>query len=876
VKFFKKRLAAVVALFFALTSVGLSPALAVDVRVIDIVTVTWPGAPAPPADGNKIAKLINTEVNADWKKFTTLYGAPTDRTVSFVSGKVLQAPISLGSRMPCSGVAATAFLDAIRPEAFRKLGISDYSNRYLLIISPKAGCIWSGRAELGSYRSTSGTLVIHDSDTSFVITHELGHTFGLGHTNFLKCDNGDSDGLWGKTCKAVEYGGTIDAMGNMDTSSPLNTYHQWRMGLLDDSQIKQVWQSDVINLAPSDFANGIRAIYVRDGKSAYWIEYRRTLDGVGYKPGLVIFRLDPPPASAVISPNTEDTLTEFDSLLGTDVWMLNLDNYKYKDSRSVSGSMSGLTATTYNGKISFGAVPSETGAVVTIKRTADTTPPPVPVVIPAAQWKSPAMSILKEGNEDVDTAIIGYESQIDGKVATLKASDIEKWQPTYLSPFIATKTVYLKDLPEGSYSFSIRAIDMQGNKSEWSTPEQVVIDRGYPVVTNNFAVSSANAKEVVVRWNGATDSGAGICQVSVVDEDGLVIQASSAKNAPSFTLKRGVALTGTAQVFDCVGNGQSGDVSITNTFIPASQSTRTGKWVPAATAFGTGALKCTGNCTASLSVSGKFDVVLGSGVATVAVGGKTVATVSESTAKALVTSGTIDVGATKKTIRISGSNFLLVGLASVTTTLGTLKQIERAPISNDLSLSDEKQVKLAKLGFRPDDFSQEWTVLPMSGGTTLVDPSLDLCNGTFASEKNRVERRQVVAVKDRSTFSFLSTEVVKYSSIAAASAAQKQLARALAQCQADQGYQDATGTLVPFDFKSFKNIPAGVVTDGNRVFVHAVMDTGDRARTLLAFYQFNGDTLTGLYVMNSAGFSDAQVAKWLNVAVTMAQRLQQK
>jgi len=167
-------------------------------------------------------------------------------------------------------------------------------------------------------------------------------------------------------------------------------------------------------------------------------------------------------------------------------------------------------------------------------------------------------------------------------------------------------------------------------------------------------------------------------------------------------------------------------------------------------------------------------------------------------------------------------------------------------------------------------------VLPMSGGTTLVDPSLDLCNGTFASENNRVERRQVVAVKDRSTFSFLSTEVVKYSSIAAASAAQKQLARALAQCQADKGYQDATGTLVPFDFKSLKNIPAGVVADGNRVFVHAVMDTGDRAKTLLAFYQFNGDTLTGLYVMNTAGFSDAQVAKWLNVAVTMAQRLQQK
>jgi hypothetical protein len=865
----RKRFSIFIAIVFAFASLGLAPAYAVDERVIDVVAVTWNGAATALSNPKTIAGVIDTEVNADWKKFTTMVGATTDRTISFKTGKVLETPITLPSKMACTGSAASDFMTSIRSEAYRRLGIANSFNRYLVVYSPKAGCVWSGRAGLGGPKSVSGTLVLHDSDSSFVIAHELGHTFGLGHTNFLRCDNGAKDGAWSETCKAVEYGGTIDVMGNLDTTSPLNTYHQWRMGYMEDSQIKQVWQSEVVTLSPSDFANGIKAIFIRDGKAGYWIEYRRKTDGVAYKPGLAIYRLDPPPVSSIVSPNPQDsTAEEFGTELGTDVWMLNLDNYKYLTASAVSGSMTGTTATTYSGNVSFSAVASETGAVVTVTKKVDTTPPPTPVLVPVAQWQSPNMVIVKEGNEDADTAIVGFEAQIDGVVKTLKASDVDGWVPTYLSLFVPPKTVYLRDLSEGSYTFSIRAIDMQGNKSEWSKPEQVIIDRAYPVVTNNFVLTGATTNELTVGWKGATDAGAGICQVNVVDEEGLIIQSSTVKNAPTFTLKTGVALAGTAQVFDCVGNGQSGDLSITNTFISAAKSSRTGKWVAAPASFGTGALKCVGKCTASITTSGKFDVVLGAGSATVAVGGKTV--------KSITTSGSIDVGSAKKVVRLSGSNFVLVGLASVTTTLGYLREIASPPAVIDISLSNEKQAKLAKLGFRATDFTQEWSVLPMAGGTTLVDPSLDLCNGKFDSERDRTERRQVLAFKEGSPFSFLSTEVVKYSSVAAATAAQKELVKVLAQCQIDKGYRDTTGTLVPYDFKVLKNIPTGVVAEGNRVFVHAIIGTGEQARSLLGFYQFSGDTFSGLYVLKSEEFTDAQVAKWLNVAVTMAKRLQQK
>jgi hypothetical protein len=872
-----KRLSLFIAIVIAFVSVGLSPAYAVDQRVIDVVEVTWPGAVAPVGNGAAVAKVIDKDVNADWLKFTAMFGDTRDRGVSFKTGQVLKEPIGLVSKMACIGFASSEFMSSIRPEAYKRLGISDYSKRYLLVVAPKAGCVWSGRANLGRPNSQSGTLILHESASSFVISHELGHTFGLGHSNFLRCDNAAYDGAWGETCKGVEYGGTIDVMGNVDTSSPLNTYHQWRMGLIDDSQIKQVWQSENITLAPSDFANGIKVIFIRDGKSAYWIEYRRKTDGAGFKPGLAVYRLDPPPISAVVSVNPEDAeAAEFGSVLGTDVWMLNLDTYQYKDSKSVGGSMTALTAKTYSGNVSFSAVASETSAVVTITKKADTTPPPVPNVLPVAQWNSPNMVILGPGGEDADTAVVGFEAQIDGVVQPLKASDIDGWMPTYLSPFVAPKTFYLRDLAEGSYSFAMRAIDIVGNKSDWSSTQKVVIDRAYPVVTNDFVLTGAAANELSLVWKGATDAGSGICQVNVVDEDGLVIQSSNIKNAPVVKVAGGATVTGTAQIFDCLGNGKSGDLTVAGTLVAGDKSSKTGKWSAAGVAYGAGAIKCVGKCTASLTVAGKNDVLVGAGAATVAVGNKTVATIADSKVAKLRIGAKIDVGSSKKVVRVSGSNFVLIGLASVTTTLGALKDFERTPAISDPSLSDEKQVKLANLGFRAEDFSQEWTVLPMGGGTKLDDPSLDLCNGTYLSEKERVERRQVAATKVGSTFAFLSTEVVKYSSVAAASAAQKELVKVVAQCQSEKGYKDATGALVPYDFKTLKNIPSGVVSDSNRMFVHTVIDSDIRARTLLGFYQFSGDTFTGLYVVNADGFSDAQVAKWLKVAVTMAQRLQAK
>ena len=872
-----KRVALLMSAVFAFVSLGLTPAIALDQRAIDIVQVGWNGAPSLPADAQGIARIIDTDVNTRWRTYTTLIGDTQDRIISFTAGRVLPTTISLTTRMACTGAGSNTFMEQMRIEAYKRLGITDIKNRYLIIVAPDAGCVWSGRAQMGDADSRGGTIVLHDSASAFVIAHELGHTFGLGHTSFLRCDSGKNDGPWGTDCKAVEYGGTIDAMGNVDTPSPLNTYHQWRMGYLDDSQVKQIFKTETVQLSPSDFADGTRAIFIRDSKAVYWVEYRRAIPGVAYNAGLVIYRLDPPPSASIVSPNPEDLGGfEFSTGVGEDLWMINLDNYKYVLSKT-SGSMSGNSAQSYSGNVVISAVPSGTGASVTITRKGDLGVPAKPILTDPKSWIYPGIEIVKNSSEAADSGIAGFEISVDGVVSNLSGSIDPNWYPTYLNPFTAPKFLRLKDLPEGSYQLEVRTIDLAGNKSPWSSAVKATIDRGYPVVTSDFSVVAADTSQISLSWNGTKDAGSGLCATNVVDEDGLLLQSTSDKISPVIKVESGKVLVAKAQIFDCIGNGITGDLSVTNSFNPADKSSRTGKWSPAGGNFGAGSLKCAGKCTASFSAKGNVDLLVGTGSADVSVGGKIVAKITDSKVNKVRVGASI-AGTTPRVIRVTGNNLVLVGTVSIAAKFSNPTQIDRIPSPVDISLLDSKQVALSKFGFNASDFDQSWTVLPMNRGTTLLDPSLDLCSGTYASEKNRVERRQIAVVKEKSTFLFLSSEVVRYNSVASASAAQAELVKAVTQCEKEGGYKDATGTLNPYKFKNIKSFPSGLVSESNRVMVHTTIGVGESAQDLLGFYQFNGEVFTGLYVVrgSSTPFTESEVTKWLRVATTLAARLQGK
>jgi hypothetical protein len=853
---------------------------AADTRYLDVAQITWSGAKTPEVSSADIVNSIQSQVTPNWRSFTSLEGDSRDRSVTFAHGRTLESPIRLTSAMLCERTDFTSFMYSIRDEVYRQLGLTDWRDRYLIILTPEAGCIWSGRASVGSFDSKGGVMVLHNTASAFVITHELGHSLGLGHSNLLRCDSGASDGAWSRSCKAVEYGGSIDVMGNVSTTSPLSTYHQWRMGLLEKDEVKQSWLNESIELSASDIYGGARAVFIKDGKSTYWIEYRRPKAGFSYNPGLVIYRTDPPSPSFIDSPNPDDRVG-FEPGLGvsTDIWMLNLDTYAYSATGRASGSMTlaqGRSTTLYSGAITIEAVAAGSDQKITVKisRKADTNPPPTPPVTPIDTWRYPGAEIIESGYDDGESVIASFEAQIDEKIVPIDSSLNSNFVPTYLDPFISRRAVYVKDLPEGSYSLSLRAIDIWGNKSSWSPPRKVTIDRGAPIVKSDLSVLSATPSSLQISLKSISDSGSGLCATQIVNEEGFVTQTSAKKSAPEFKFARSSDLKAQLHTYDCLGNGVISDLSLKSSYIPGSKSSKTGKW--SNSSLLDGAITCTGRCSASFTTSGRAYLLVAEGAPNVLLSSKAVAKVEPSSNKAIRTGAFVDIGPRNKVLRVSGSNFTLIGIAKVDLVLSNQREMARLPSASDPSLSEPIQKSMARYGFISDDFASGWIVLPMARGTTLDDPTLDLCSATFKSESGRQYRRQVSANKVGSPYLFLSSEVVKYKDKSAADAALAELVSNYQACMKNKGGVERDGTFVDYTFTPMPQSDLELVPESSRVLVRAQIGKGVSARQLLAFYQFKGEMFTGLYVVKGgeAGFDDAEVKRWFEAASLMATRLE--
>ena len=868
----KSRVALLIALSLAFPLIYITPAFAVDRRVIDVVSVNWSGATALKGSVSKIEEQIDNVVTPWWRDLTSIQGDPVDRRIEFYSGEVLASPIQLTFPIPCQN-NFTAWTNSIRNEAYKRLNIADPTGRYLVVTTPDAGCIWSGRALIGDVKKSGGVIVLHNSAEGFVIAHELGHALGLGHTNLIRCPNGSPDGPW-TACKAIEYGGAIDLMSNVEVKTPLSTYHQWRMNLLESKDVVQSWKSESIEINPVDLYGKPRAIFLRDGLTTYWVEYRRETASNGA--GLVIYRTDPPPSSSIQSPNEIELVSDPREAIGTDIWMLNLDNYDYTSGKA-SGSMTlraGTTASISAGAISVTATTTDVNTVIVkIERSDSGALRAKPKLTSKINWNSLDSRVIEEGYTNSIGGASEYEARIDNKVGILRTTDVDSWEPTYLNPFSAPRVLKVRDLPEGQYELAIRVRDFSGVWSPWSDSINVNIDRGLPLVGNSYKLLEYSSTGVRIEFSKVLDEGSGLCFTELVNPEGWILSRSTARNKPILDLGIGVSET-TFQTFDCLGNGQQGSLSARVQFDSAGDMRRVGKWTPV-TGRPAGTMKCTGKCSAYVNTKGTVAPIILSGSAEVSAKGVT-STGTKSVEKGeRLEVNSREVGNRRTGVKVTGRDFVLMGVLSADLSITKLSPAERAPLIVDNSLNEGDQRALAKFGFNREDFSPEWEVFPMGRGTTLEDPTLDLCSNSFTSEVDRRERRQVVVSKKNSPYLFLSSETVRYRNVVSAERALTELKSVYEKCLREQGGADESGSFTKYEFLSFPEIQVKLVPEGKRLIVHARIGEGESARILFGIYQYKAEMFTGLYVVKSgsSGMNEDEMKRWLMVAARFAERL---
>ena len=851
-----------IALVAALLVIPVSPIQAVETRTIDIVSITWPGAAAPAVTVNDVKTAIQNEVATRWNYLAQNWPGG----INFSVGTVQSTPITMSVPLICEGSESSVYMRDARRAFYTKYPMADYASHYLILLSPapRPNCVWEGKSLIGDAKTPGGLMVVKNNASAFVITHELGHSLGLGHTNLIRCPGNGPDGLWAN-CNAIEYGGAVDVMSNVDIKGPLSTYHQWRMGIIKDSDVTQVWKTQTVDLKYTNAAAGTRAIFVRDGKQTYWIEYRKAADG--YTPGLAVYRTDPPPASSVVSPNVSDGVDAPNDAVTSDVWLMNLDSFKYSSNATVTGSPTlpvGRTFLDNSGNVSLSAVQKDADTVsVTVTRKADVTAPPTPILTNPNLWVSPESELINAGYDDADSVIEKFQISVDDKIIDVVGSESSSWFATYLSPLNPIKSLHVKDLPEGTYALKARGIDIYGNTRVWSQSVNVIIDRGAPIVTSEFKVSSVNTKGTKLIWSGATDPGSGICSVQVLNSDGFVVartdRTTNVKSAPELNFSG--ETVGKAQVFDCRGNGVYGELTLGLAYVSAATAKTTGKIKTVGNDS-----TCTGACSFSFSTSGDLEVKVSKGSGTAYING-----VSAGTFKAGAEPLKLSIGKVKKVVRLQGKDLVVQGLAKVAVQWKETGKVQRKVAIVDPSLEDKDQLAISKYGFQIADFDQDYQLLPIARGTTLLDATLDICSGDFPSEKSRVLRRQVAAFKEGSPYSFLSTETVKYKDAFAAESALTDIDNVIAKCKIAGGVKGADGALNKY---AFSEAPKFVYADGvkGRV-VLTLIGEGVNARWLLGFFQIKGELAVNTYLVRAEKFSDADIKRWVQVATEISTRL---
>ncbi|HQR10700.1 MAG TPA: Ig-like domain repeat protein [Casimicrobiaceae bacterium] len=167
------------------------------------------------------------------------------------------------------GAIATAAENAAKARSYN---LANYTG-ILYVFNNVAGCGWSGLAYVGYQRAYS-----NNTTNLLVISHELGHNFGLAHAASLDCGTN----VVGGACTSSEYGDPFDVMGN-NRAMHFNSAQKSKLGYIAPGTV-YTHGSGTSTYTISPIETGGAAHYAiklpASANRTYWLEYRQPSAGV--------------------------------------------------------------------------------------------------------------------------------------------------------------------------------------------------------------------------------------------------------------------------------------------------------------------------------------------------------------------------------------------------------------------------------------------------------------------------------------------------------------------------------------------------------------------------------------------------------------------
>ena len=149
-------------------------------------------------------------------------------------------------------------------------GYNSSNYDFTVWVFPSLPCGWAGLGVVGG----SGAW-INQALSTYVVSHELGHNFGLLHAHSLSC-GGVS---YGPSCSQSEYGDSFDTMGG--GGHQFNAFSkaqmlQWLTGA--SVATRSAVGTATYALSPLEGNSGLRALQVQTATGRnYWVEFRQAM-----------------------------------------------------------------------------------------------------------------------------------------------------------------------------------------------------------------------------------------------------------------------------------------------------------------------------------------------------------------------------------------------------------------------------------------------------------------------------------------------------------------------------------------------------------------------------------------------------------------------